>query len=181
MERTDRQTLFHSTIPAAAGGPLMIFSLKETQIGYSHTEDDINAINRLLNIYKKSYNNNQPRFNSIVICHENQYINMLEYDHFPGFSFINLKKDKFCDKVFCLSLLYKNVWTLSDVFVYHLPEIIGSNPIDLVSGDFNINGLASNQSSLLNSMLHDYQLQLDFSTHLDAGTLHHTVYTHTMW
>ena len=94
MERTDRQTLFHSTIPAAAGGPLMIFSLKETQIGYSHTEDDINAINRLLNIYKKSYNNNQPRFNSIVICHENQYINMLEYDHFPGFSFINLKKRK---------------------------------------------------------------------------------------
>ena len=56
-------------------------------------------------------------------------------------------------KVFCFLLLCRNV--------RNVDEIIRSNPIDLVVGVFN------------NTVLHDYQLQLDFQTHLDAGILGH--------
>ena len=46
---------------------------------------------------------------------------------------------------------------------------------DLILGDFNINGLE--ECPVLNRVLSDYKLILDFPTHLDGAMLDH-VYVH---
>ena len=45
--------------------------------------------------------------------------------------------------------------------------------IDFVLGDFNINGLDVDSCRLLKEILFNYELMLDFPTHIDGGMLDH--------
>jgi len=50
---------------------------------------------------------------------------------------------------------------------------IRSYQIDLVLGDFNINGYDKEACAQLNEIMRDYELVLDFPTHIDGGMLDH--------
>ena len=152
-----------------------LLCLTETQISFNHNNTPMEDIDNILNNYTVSYNNDQHRFNSMAICHETDLVNVLEYDHTPGFSLVKFKKDLFSEKVFCLLLLYKNTKTSSHDFAYQLLNFLRENSIDIILGDFNIDGFDEN--ALLNEVLIDYQLQIDFPTHLDGAMLDH-IYVH---
>lgn len=75
-----------------------ILCFTETQIGYDHRDVDIQEIQQNLNRFKISFNNDQHKYSSMAICHQEEDINVSEYDHTSGFSLMKFKKDSFSDK-----------------------------------------------------------------------------------
>ena len=153
-----------------------LLCLTETQLGYDHSESDLDDICQLLSNYNLSYNNDQHKFNSMAVGSDLDYINVQEYDHSTGFSVVYFKKPLFVDKVFSLLLVYKRSTMSKDAFLCHLSNLfMDFNSFDLILGDFNINGLE--EDPLLSRVLSDYQLMVNFPTHLDGSMLDH-IYVH---
>ena len=153
-----------------------LLCLTETQIGFDHSYSDIDEIDQLLNNYKLSYNNDQHKFNSMSIGNDRDLIDVIEYDHSPGFTVLTFRKPSFSDKVFSLLLLYKNTKLAKDVFLCRLSALLMDfNSFDLILGDFNINGFE--EDPLLSRVMSNYKLMVDFSTHLDGKMLDH-IYVH---
>jgi len=86
---------------------------------------------------------------------------------------MTFKKESFCNKEFCLLLLYKRPKTQLNVFLCQLSNFIRSYQIDLGLGDFNINGLDNETCTSLKEIMTDYKLVLNFPTHIDSGMLDH--------
>ena len=149
-----------------------ILCLTETQIGFDNNDSHIHEIEENLNVFTISFNNDQHKHNSLALCHQED-VNVLEYDHSSAFSLMTFKKDSFCNKEFCLLLLYKSPKIQFNVFLCQLSNFLRTYQIDFVLGDFNINGLDETACSRLNEIMTEYQLVLDFPTHIDGGMLDH--------
>ena len=107
----------------------------------------------------------------MAICHSSDNVNVNEYDHSQNFSLVEFEKNTFCAKKFSLLLLYKNNRTKRDVVIYFLAQYIERHSIDIILGDFNINGFETNDDLLLRDLLQPYELLVDFPTHIDGGML----------
>ena len=68
-------------------------------------------------------------------------------------------------------LLYKNNRTKRDVFVHFLAQCIERHSVDIILGDFNVNGFETNDDPVSSDLLQHYELLVDFPTHIDGGML----------
>jgi len=113
----------------------------------------------------------------MAICHRETDIDVLEYDHNSGYSIVKFRKRSFSPNTFNLLLLYRSPRVNVDEFICLLSNVVREYQIDLILGDFNINGLDEDICSRLNAAIPDYQLVVNFPTHIDGGLLDH-IYVH---
>ena len=154
-----------------------ILCFTETQIGFNHTEIDLIEIKKNLSPFEVSFNNDQHKYNSMAICHQDTDIEVLEYDHSSGYSLMKFKKGSFSSNSFYLLLIYRSPRTNVNEFLCLLSNVVRQYQIDLILGDFNINGLDEDICSRLNDAIPDYQSVINFPTHIDGGLLDH-IYVH---
>ena len=72
-----------------------------------------------------------------------------------------------------LLLLYKTNRTSRDFFINQLNQYIERISVDIILGDFNIDGFTTEESRLVHDTLQNYELSVDFPTHIDGGMLDH--------
>ena len=109
----------------------------------------------------------------MALCHKKDKINVLEYDHSCAFSLMSFQKESFCKNHFCLLLLYRSSNIQKNVFLMKLSDYFLNYKIDLILGDFNIDGLDVEASKTLNEVMVDYKLVVSVPTHIDGKLLDH--------
>ena len=151
-----------------------LLCLTETQIGCDEDFENIQKIEQnLKQVFKIGFHNDPHKYNSMAICHREDDVNILDHDQFSGFSIVTFKKDSFSEKEFLLLLLYRSSRVPLNVFLCQLANFIVTYKIDFVIGDFNMNGLDAEACSLLNEVMSEYQLFVNYPTHIDGALLDH--------
>ncbi|XP_066921397.1 uncharacterized protein [Clytia hemisphaerica] len=154
-----------------------LLCLTETQMSYEHSEEDKQSIHEKLPYYILSHNIDQHKFNSVTVCHSPSFIDIDEYDHSSCFSLVKFRKAEFAEKEFCVLVLYKSSRIQRDVFCYNLAQFIERYTIDIILGDFNMDGFEMEHDQLLADILQDYDLVPKFPTHID-GKMLDQIWTH---
>jgi len=149
-----------------------LLCLTETQMSYESSNVNTQYIKEQLSNYTLSHNIDQHKFNSITICHSPLFLDINEYDHSSCFSLVKFRKSEFCDKEFCVLVLYNSSKIHRDVFAYTLAQFIDRHHIDIILGDFNMDGLVMNENEqLLVDIMSNYDLLPCFATHIDGKML----------
>jgi len=92
----------------------------------------------------------------------------------PGKSLIKLKKNQFSEKAFAFLLLYRSHSIPINSFLNSLYQLVNRNNIDVILGDFNIDGLCSSSSNIhLKEVMFEYKEIVNLPTHIDGGHLDH--------
>ncbi|XP_066934413.1 uncharacterized protein [Clytia hemisphaerica] len=154
-----------------------LLCLTETQMSYEHSEEDKQSIHEKLPYYILSHNIDQHKFNSVTVCHSPYFIDIDEYDHSSCFSLVKFRKAEFTEKEFCVLVLYKSSRIQRDLFCYNLAQFIERYTIDIILGDFNMDGFEMEHDQLLADILQDYDLVPNFPTHID-GKMLDQIWTH---
>ena len=116
-----------------------IICLPETQL---IPNSDIPEIATLQG-FELVYNNNQDRFQSIAVCAKVD-THITSHTKLTGVSFITVLKPSFDNKIMKLLLLYKKHALPSNSFCDWLQGFVTNNSVDIILGDFNVNGFNEN-------------------------------------
>ena len=124
--------------------------------------------------FEVAYNNNQDRFQSIAVCTKVD-THIISHSQLTGTSFITVLKFSFDNKCIKLLLLYKKHALSLNSFCDWLEGFVTNNSVDIILGDFNINGLNENIRMKIFHILSQYDQLVNSSTHI-SGSLLDNVY-----
>ena len=140
--------------------------LTETQIKQGSPVHDISAI---LSEFTIIYDNNDNQYSSVASCIK-PFVEICDHEHFTaGFSKITILKNLFSN--INILLVYRKPNDSLSSFLEVLHYLMQARNIDIILGDFNINGLIPNPASSL--LEDDYELILKEPTHLSGSMLDH--------
>ena len=133
------------------------------------TFSSIEDINENLNNFHLIRNDSDDKFQSIAMCYRGT-TDILDSFNSPGVSLIKvIKKDFSLNPINILLIYRKQSWSHS-VFYDHLTDLISTNNIHIILGDFNINAFTDIH---LSNILSNFKLIVEFSTHLSGSLLDH--------
>ena len=105
-------------------------------------------------------------------CYKSQ-IEILKYHHTAGMSLIEFQKSSFSQDCIRLLLVYRKNNSCLTVFYDTLMDILQSNNVHIVLGDFNLNAQDQAQTNTLSQILLNYRQLVKEPTHLAGATLDH--------
>ena len=148
-----------------------IICLTETQLRQSLHPARVLA----LQDFEIVYNNTEDTFQSLAICARSN-INITSHIKMIGASIITFFKPTYNEsQPIKLLLLYKKCAISITDFCNWLQEVVTYYKVDIILGDFNINGY--NENVRLSNMLTSYDQIVTVSTHISGSLLDH-VYIH---
>ena len=143
-----------------------IICLTETQLSPAQNIDDITAH---LNNFDLIRNDSDDKFQSIAMCYRDT-TRILDSFNSPGVSLIKVIKNEFSKNPINILLIYrKQSWSLPS-FYDALTDLITTNNIHVILGDFNINAFTDMH---LSRLLANFKLIVDSPTHLSGSLLDH--------
>ena len=124
------------------------------------------------------FNNSDNKFKSIAYGLSND-VEILAKEDFNGTSIFNIRKQHFSNNSFSVALIYRCPNTQPSAFIDRLNYVVASG-IDVLLGDFNIDGLDEGAYRRLKDTLSSCNLKVLEPTHLD-GLLLDDVYLHKIF
>ena len=144
--------------------------LTETQI---LPDEDVSKMNRdLTGSYNIELNSSPYKFSSLAMLYTNT-LKILNHEKHNGVSLIKIKKPSFTDHPMKIVLLYRINGTSIQDFFEKLQQLIDSEIFDCIMGDFNLNALDPEISTVMTRILRDYELVVKDPTHLGGSLLDH--------
>ena len=120
--------------------------------------------------FEVACNNNQDRFQSIAVFTKVDK-HIISHTKLTGASFITVLKSSFDNKCIKLLLLYRKHALPLIPFCDWLQGFVTNNSVDIILGDFNINGF--NENIRLSHILSQYDQLVNTSTHMSRSLLDH--------
>ena len=146
-----------------------LLCLTETQL----MPDQNNAhINETLHQFDIIHNKCIDKFQSLSICLKPD-VDIIQYTHTTGISVIEFKKCSFLPTSFKIILLYRKNNTCLSSFYDAIRNVMHTDKIHIVLGDFNINAQDENSIGALSNLFSDFVQIVKNPTHLAGGTLDH--------
>ena len=150
-----------------------IVCFTETQLPVNHDTSDICT---KLPFYL-DFNNSDNKFQSIAFGTKelDYYVGSESY---PGVSIVAITKDTFSDGGIVIGILYRlHSQPIAD-FYDQLQNLVNSNNINILLGDFNVDYFAA--KDILDEVLSDYVMVVTEPTHIDGSLLDH-IYLKKGW
>ena len=120
--------------------------------------------------FEVAYNNNQDRFQSIAVCTKVD-THIISHAKLNSASFITVLKSSFDNKCIKLLLLYRKHALPLSTFCYWLQGFDTNNSVNIILGDFIINGF--NENIRLSHILSRHDQLVNTTTHISGSLLDH--------
>ena len=125
--------------------------------------EDMSYVECVLNQFTLVYNSSRFKFEILAFC-VSKVNSVLHHDYLGGVSLLKVEKESFSLEPVSILLLYRKQSSFIDALAQLLQE---TSNIDIILGDFNIDGLEVLDS--LSNVLHNYELVVTSSTLLHGG------------
>ena len=117
-----------------------------------------------------TYNSSDDRFSSLALCYcDNLYL--LNHVKMNGFSILTFRKPSFPDDT--IILLYKKNSILQALFLSQLQDLLCSEQILIILGDFNADAFYSNNNTSLSNSLERNSMVVQDLTDLNGSLIDH--------
>ena len=153
--------------------------LSETQIKYSDVSDNgLSPLSKFIDGYKIYFQNEDDKFLSLAVCYRADLEFELKHSIYsvPGVMLFSVRKPIFSSKSFTILLVYRKNGCPLHVLKYVLQGMIMYNDIDLILGDFNLDGLVDDN---VIPELTDYRQIIAQPTQISGGLLDHVYVKNT--
>ena len=140
-----------------------------TQILPSQGGSDLPA---MMGGFYVTYNSSNDRFCILALCYRDD-LNLLNHVKMNGFSILTFHKPSFSDEYFEVILFYKKNSALQALLLSQLQDLICSEQIQIILGDFNTDGFDSDNYAFLSNSLEIYYMVVQDPTHLSGSQIDH--------
>ena len=146
-----------------------VLCLTETQLSPHQNTSNISEI---LNDFCFLHNKCNDKFQSISFCYKS-HIETDNYNFSSGLSVIDFKKISFSQDSIRVLVVYRKNNTCLSAFYRRITDVLQSDTIHVVLGDFNMNAQDHDQIDTLLQIFQNYQQLVKDPTHLGGATLDH--------
>ena len=146
--------------------------LSETQIKKSDVSDNgLTPLSRYLDGYNIFFQNEEDKFLSLAVCCRPDLEFELKHSlyNMPGVMLFSVRKPLFSLETFNVLLVYRKNDSPRQVLRYVLEGMISNHEVDLILGDFNLDGMVDN----ILGELSDYKQLISHPTQISGGLLDH--------
>ena len=132
----------------------------------------MSCINRRLKNYNFVFNSSGFNCYCLAICHKDS-VTILDHEKHCGVSLLPICIESLPGKLLRIALIYRTNTSSILIFCYRLEQVVKSENIDFVMGDFNINSLDHEMTLNLDHALCGYELVVNDATHLNGPIIDH--------
>ena len=119
-----------------------------------------------------TYNSSNDRFCILPLCYRDD-LNLLNHVKMNGFSILTFHKPSFSDEYFEVILFYKKNSALQALLLSQLQDLICSEQIQIILGDFNTDSFDSDNYAFLSNSIERYYTVVQDPTHLSGSQMDH--------
>ena len=123
-----------------------VIILTETQL-HPHTE--VSCIKTKLERFNFNFNSSDFKFSSLAIGYKDS-VQILDHEKHCGISLLTICVKSLSDRLLRIALIYRTNTSSIYNFCYHLGQLVQTENIDFVMGDFNINYLDNEMRLIMN-------------------------------
>ena len=131
-------------------------------------DQDTTHIENTLNDFNMTYNSSTFKYESLAFAIKSQ-LSVLNHEFSQGVSLLKVEKHTFLSSPITIALLYRRQSWAIPSFLDALSQLLLCYDIDVIIGDFNINGLGTCDN--LMNVLCNYKLLTPTATHLSGSLL----------